>query len=58
MKEFEITLKNVKNGLTLDLATNASNISEALHKTRALCKRFEKHGILLVITMICEVDEN
>lgn len=35
-----------------------SNISEALHKTKALCKRFEKHGILLEITLIYEIDEN
>jgi hypothetical protein len=58
MKKFEITLKNLKNGLTLDILTNGSNISEALHKTEALCKRFEKHGILLEITLIYEIDEN
>lgn len=58
MKKFEITLKNLKNGLTLDILTNGSNISEALHKTEALCKRFEKHGILLEIMSIYEIDEN
>lgn len=57
MKKFEITLKNLKNDLTLDIAMNGSNISEALHKTEMLCKRFEKHGILLKITLICEVGE-
>lgn len=57
MKEFEIILKNLKSGLTLDIATNGSNISEALRKTEALCKRFEKHGILLKITLIYEIDE-
>lgn len=58
MKKFEITLKNLKNGLTLDILTSGSNISEALHKTKALCKRFEKHGILIEITLIYEIDEN
>lgn len=58
MKEFEITLKNLKNGLTLDIATSGSSISEALHKTEALCRRFKKHGILLEITLICEIDKN
>ena len=58
MKEFEITLKNLKNGLTLDIATNGRSISEALHKTEALCKRFEKHGILLKITLIYEIDKD
>ena len=58
MKEFEITLKNLKNGLTLDIAMNGNNISEALHKTEVLCKRFEKHGILLKITLINEIDKH
>lgn len=58
MKKFEITLKNLKNGLTLDILTNGHNISEALHKTVALCKRFEKHGILLEIASIYEADED
>lgn len=58
MKKFEITLKNLKNGLTLDILTHGSNISEALRKTEALCKRFEKHGIQLEITLIYEVDED
>ena len=58
MKEFEITLKNLKNGLILEIATSGSSISEALHKTEALCKRFKKHGILLEITSIHEIDEN
>lgn len=58
MKEFKIALKNLKNGLTLGIATNANNISEALHKTKALCKRFKKHGIQLEITLIYEVNEN
>lgn len=57
MKKFEIILKNLKNNLTLNIAMNGSNISEALHKTEALCKRFEKHGILLKITLIYEVGE-
>jgi hypothetical protein len=56
MKEFEITLKNLKNGLTLDIAMNGSDISEALHKTEMLCKQFEKHGILLKITLIYEIE--
>lgn len=58
MKKFEITLKNLKTGLTLDIVTEGSDISEALHKTKALCKRFKKHGILLEITLIYEVDED
>lgn len=58
MKEFEITLKNLKNGLTLDIATSGRNISEALRKTEALCRRFEKHGIMLEIKLIYEIDEN
>lgn len=58
MKEFEITLKNLKNGLTLDISANGKNISEALHKTEALCRRFEKHGIMLEITSIYEIGEN
>lgn len=57
MKKFEIILKNLKNDLTLNIAMNGSNISEALHKTEALCKRFEKHGIMLKITLIYEVGE-
>lgn len=57
MKKFEITLKNLKNGLTLGIATEGNNISEALHKTEALCKRFKKHGILLKITLIYKIDE-
>lgn len=55
MKKFEITLKNLKNGLTLDIAMNGNNMSEALHKTEMLCKRFEKHNILLKITLIYEL---
>jgi hypothetical protein len=58
MKKFEITLKNLKNGLTLDILVNGSNVSEALHKTEALCKKFKKHGILIEITLIYEIDEN
>lgn len=58
MKKFEITLKNLKNGLTLDILVNGSNVSEALHKTEALCKKFKKHGILIKITLIYEIDEN
>lgn len=57
MKKFEITLKNSKNGLTLDILMNGKNISEALHMIEALCRRFEKHGILLDITLIYEVGE-
>lgn len=57
MKKFEIILKNLKNGLTLDITTEGSNISEALRKTEALCKQFEKHGILLKVTLIYEIDE-
>jgi hypothetical protein len=57
MKKFEIILKNLKNDLTLNIATEGSNISEALHKTEALCKRFEKHGIMLKITLIYEIGE-
>ena len=57
MKKFEIILKNLKNDLTLNIAMNGSNISEALRKTEALCKRFEKHGILLKITLIYEIGE-
>lgn len=57
MKKFEIILKNLKNDLTLNIAMNGSSISEALHKTEALCKRFEKHGILLKVTLIYEVGE-
>ena len=57
MKKFEITLKNLKNGLILDISTEGKNISEALRKTEALCKRFEKHGILLKITLIYEIEE-
>lgn len=57
MKQFEITLKNLKNGLTLDIAMDGSNISEAVHKTEALCKQFKKHDILLKITMIYEIGE-
>ena len=57
MKKFEITLKNLKNDLTLNIAMNGNDISEALHKTEALCKRFEKHGILLKITLIYEIGE-
>jgi hypothetical protein len=58
MKKFEIILKNLKNDLTLNIAMNGSNISKALHKTEALCKRFEKHGIVLKITLIYEVGEH
>jgi hypothetical protein len=58
MKKFEITLKNLKNGLTLDILVNGSNVSEALHKTEALCKKFKKHGILIEITLIYEIDKN
>lgn len=57
MKKFEIILKNLKNDLTMNIAMDGSNISEALHKTEALCKRFEKHGILLKITLIYEIGE-
>ena len=34
---------------------NGSNISEALHKTEALCKLFEEYGIILKITSIYEI---
>ena len=57
MKKFEIILKNLKNDLTLNIAMDGSNISEALRKTEALCKRFEKHGIMLKITLIYEIGE-
>lgn len=57
MKKFEIILKNLKNDLTLNIAMNGSNISEALRKTEALCRRFEKHGIMLKITLIHEIGE-
>ena len=57
MKKFEIILKNLKNDLALKIATDGSDISEALRKTEALCKRFEKHGIMLKITLIYEIGE-
>lgn len=55
MKKFEIILKNLKNDLTMKIAMNGSNISEALHKTEALCKLFEEYGIILKITSIYEI---
>lgn len=58
MKKFKITLKNLNNGLILHISTDGSNISEALHKTEALCKEFEKNGIMLDITMIYETDKD
>lgn len=57
MKQFESILKNLENGLTLNIAMEGRNISEALHKTEKLCNRFEKHGIRLKITLIYEVGE-
>ena len=58
MKQFMITFKNLGNGLELDTAFNANNMSEALFDAERLCNAFKKHDVILKVTLIYEMDEN
>ena len=57
MKQFMITFRNVKNGLTLDTLFNAKNKSQALSDAKRLCEKLGKHNIKLEIASINEFDE-
>lgn len=58
MKQFMITFKNVKNGLTLDTLFNAEDKTKALSDAKRLCEKLGKHNIKLEIASINEFDEN
>lgn len=57
MKQFMITFRNLKNGLSLDTLFNARTISEALLDAERLCTKFEEQDIKLKVTSIYEIDE-
>lgn len=57
MKQFEITFRNLKNGLSLDTLFNARSISEALSDAEGLCVKLKEHNVILKVTLICEIDE-
>ena len=57
MKQFMITFRNLKNGLTLDTLFNAKSESEALSDAERLCEKLGKHNIKLEIASINEFDK-
>ena len=57
MKQFMITFKNLGNGLELDTALNAKNMSEALLDAERWCEAFKKQDVELKVILIYEVGE-
>ena len=57
MKQFMITFKNLENGLELDTALKANNISEALFDAEKWCEDFGKHDVKLKVILIYEIGE-